>query len=116
MFGVNSSVQNVAVVLVLGVAVACRITPHVTASAQIAGWVAENSGREQFTLSEIQDLPAWTALYVFRPYTPTTRMQEKLGFDWKDAGRFGLDQRDGIHLAVFVFGTNVVRVEEWERS
>src|SRR5664280_3066 len=105
-----------AVLLVVGLAVGCRLTPSLTASAQIGTWVAEGSGRDHFKLSEIQDLPAWTSLYVFAPYTPTSMIRQKLGFEWRDAKRFSLDTRDDIHLAVFISGTNVARVEEWGRG
>jgi hypothetical protein len=96
--------------------VSCRLTPSSTAEAQISTWVSADSGRTQFTLSEIQDLSAWTALHVFAPYTPTSTIQQKLRFEWPDVKRFSLDARNDIHLAVFVSGTNVVRVEEWGRG
>ena len=44
-----------AAVLILGMAADCRLTPPATASAQITGWAS--AGRDQFTLSEIQDVP-----------------------------------------------------------
>lgn len=100
----------------IGTTAGCRQTHSATASEQIGAWVAEGSGRNRFTLAEIQELPPWTALYIFAPYTPTSTIHKQLGFGWPDAKRFNLDAREGIHLAVFVSGTNVVHVEEWKRD
>ena len=91
-----------------------RPTPARTAAVQIAGIVADPA-RSSFTLSEIDDVPPWTALHVFAPYTDAATLRSQLGFRWADASRFHIENRDDIHLAVFVSGTNVVRVEEWER-
>jgi hypothetical protein len=93
-----------------------RLAPAPRASDQIAGWFAEGSARNSFTLSDLHDLPPWTALYVFSPYTPTTEIQKTLGFEWADAGRFNMDMREGVNLAVFVSSNAVVRVEEWHRD
>src|SRR4029079_5892657 len=90
--------------LAMGSIVSCRLTPPATASAQIATWPSADSGRSQFMLSEIQDVPPWTALYFFAPYTPTSAIEQRLGFEWPDAKRFSLDSREDIHLAVFVSG------------
>ena len=110
------AIHILAILLAMGWIVSCRLTPSSTAGAQISTWVSADSGKTQFTLSEIQDLPPWTALHVFAPYTPTSTIQQTLGFEWPDAKRFSLDARDDMHLAVFVSGTNVVRVEEWGRG
>ena len=104
------------VFLAIGEVVGCRSTPSSTANAQIRTWVSADSGRTQFTLSEIQDLPPWTSLHVFAPYAPTSTIEQKLGFEWSDGKRFSLEAREDIQLAVFIAGTNVVRVEEWGRG
>jgi len=84
-----------------------------TAGDQIRHWT--DSGRGSFALSELQDLPAWTRLAIFGPYTPASRIQQTLGFEWKQAGTFGLELREDIYLAVFVSSDRVVRAEEWSR-
>lgn len=98
---------------IIGVA-SCRLTPKRTAFTQIMAWIADST-RERFALSEIQDLPPWTAVYLFGPYTPESAIRKTLGFEWSGAGIFKLHERDDIHLAVFVTATNLIRVEEWSR-
>jgi hypothetical protein len=95
--------------------ISCRVTPMRTALAQITAWLADST-KEHFSLSEIQDLPPWTALYLFAPYTSESTIRQKLGFEWPDAGAFKLEERDDIHLAVFVTTTNLARVEVWSRG
>jgi hypothetical protein len=104
------------ILVALGCAVSCRETPPVMAYSQISLWSAADSGRVRFTLSELQGLPEWTALHVFAPYTPVASIRAKLNFEWPEARGFRLEMRDDMHLAVFVSGTKVVRVEEWKRS
>ena len=116
LFGMKRTIHILAVLLVVGIIVGCRVAPSSTARTQIEKWSTTNSGRDHFTLSEIQDLLPWSNLYVFGPYTPTPTMNQALGFEWQDAKRFNLDSRDDIHLAVFVSNSNVVRVEEWPRG
>jgi hypothetical protein len=92
------------------------MSPSRTASGQIQSRTADTSSSDRFALSELQELPAWTSLHVFAPYTPTATINQRLGFKWPDADRFRLHERDDIHLAVFVSGSTVVRVEEWKRT
>jgi hypothetical protein len=109
------TMRNIIPVLLASITIfGCHATPPSKASAQIGQWIA--TGEDRFTLSQIQDLPPWTALHVFAPYTPTTIIEQHLGFEWQDASRLNLDARDDIHLAVFVLETTVAHVEEWERT
>ncbi len=86
------------VLLGLLVTVGCRVSPSRIASEQIQSRAADTSSSDRFALSELRDLPPWTSLHVFDPYTPTATINQRLGFEWSDANSFRLDKRDDIYL------------------
>src|SRR5689334_6582390 len=96
--------------------VGCQVAPSRTASAQIEARASDPSHTNRFSLSELKHVPPWASLQLSAPYTSTVTINQRLGFQWADADRFGLAKRDDIYLAVFVSGSKVVRVEEWKRS
>jgi hypothetical protein len=90
-FGVKVIILIGLAIAFLGLGNSCKFQRPVTAEAQIRRIAATVSGRDSFALSELCDMPSWSKLYVFGPYTPTSRIQQTLGFEWKEAGSFGLD-------------------------
>ncbi len=102
-------------VALLGLGSGCKHQRPLTAAAQIRRMAAADAGRDSFALSELRDMPSWTTLYVFGPYTPTNRIQQTLGFEWKEADNYGLEASETSYLAVFVSGGRVVRAEKWPR-
>jgi hypothetical protein len=71
--------------------------------------------RKPLKLSETTDF-AWDKVHVFAPYTPPEAIQKDLGFAWAEAGRTGIDSRDGITLLVFVKNKRVVRSLAFPRN
>lgn len=114
--GIKHMIRVLTFLFVLGISTSCRVAPSLAPSQQIDKWISANTDSNQFELSDIQELPLWSAAYVFPPYTSTTTINQTLGFEWQDVKRFKLDARDDIHLAVFVSGSNVVYAEEWKRD
>ena len=93
--------------------------PEKSMSTQIDRWTRRWPGRKNFVLSEIEDQPTWSALYVFGPHTPPETVEPALGFKSNEAfwSAFNLfHHKEDFYSALFVSGSNIVRTDTWVRS
>jgi hypothetical protein len=67
-----------------------------------------NSSNATVTLSSVTDFE-WDRCYVFTPYTPLTEIDRNVGVGWSATHNTSIQSSDGIHLLLFLKGTNVVR-------
>ncbi|MGM9482203.1 hypothetical protein ACS5PN_13525 [Roseateles sp. NT4] len=58
----------------------------------------------------------WQKVCVLQPYTSNERAEQILGFKWDAASKSSIGTNDGIHLLVFVKGSDVVAYAEHPRS
>jgi len=59
---------------------------------------------------------SWDELYIFKPYTPLSDIEESLGFVWKEANKTFINQEDGFNLLVFIEKKDVIHYTKWPRS
>ena len=93
-----------------------RVGTSANASEQINRWASRDSGRDSFSLSELELSASWTELHVFPPYTSASTIQERLGRKWEGAIFHELEKRDDINLAVFLLGPRSYSAETWLRQ
>ncbi len=100
--------------LILGaVGIACCVIaygwwsgmPSMEISRALSNEIRRGPGRI-VDFAQIAPFP-WDRVYVFGPYTPKKRIEERLGFRWDGSSKSGIDWDDGIQLAVFVHNQSV---------
>ncbi|WP_417372208.1 hypothetical protein [Gelidibacter japonicus] len=72
---------------------------------------------EPFKLDLVDVVPfVWDSLYIFKPYTSIAKINDDIGYEWKEAHKTHINDDDGINLLVFTEKEKVVKYIKWPRN
>ncbi|WP_159265269.1 hypothetical protein [Tenacibaculum maritimum] len=74
-----------------------------------------NEESEEINMSKLTPF-IWSRLYIFKPYTPIDRINDKLGFIWEGAEKTHISQDDNFSLLVFTEKKKVIHYIKWPRE
>jgi hypothetical protein len=75
----------------------------------------DNGQNKEINLADLIPF-SWDELYIFKPYTPLSEIEESLGFVWKEANKTHINLEDRFNLLVFIEKREVIHYIMWPRS
>lgn len=97
-------------ILTLLTLVSCQQTSYESEFSRSLGDAVSAAATQEYLvdLGEVSGFD-WDSVFIFPPYTPSSEIDQALGYEWEGSRKTGISSDDTINLVVFVAGGEVKR-------